>query len=86
MKNPEKGDELWRSCAICKNIPSVCHEFKKDGVIEEELPVEISKLESIPNSRLFKCPICGTKYDRTDSYNWYTTGGEDEIIFTRLTD
>lgn len=90
-KETKPSDERWRSCAICKNIPPVCHEYKKDGKLEEELPTEISKLESTnyePRAlgTVYKCPLCGTKYDRTDSYEWYTTGGEDTVTFTRLTD
>lgn len=86
-KKQKMKTERFQTCLICKEIGTVETESRKDGVLDgAPFPPAVKKLKPVPGQALLECPLCHTYYEHTSTYNWYTTGGEDDTTVRRLTD
>lgn len=83
------------ACEICSKLSDVETSFYKYGWddMDRPLPAEASRLEPVgpidsyerERNHLRRCPVCGTYYHYTWSYEYLVNGSEDEEVLTRLT-
>jgi hypothetical protein len=82
-------------CEICSKLGEAETFFYKYGWddLERPLPPEASRLERVADSEaedsdsrhVRRCPLCGTFYHYSASYDYYVNGSEDKETLTRLT-
>ncbi len=90
--------EKYKTCSICRNIPSSAAEFWKGGELQGDgLPGAERALKVVgspyyndstshTNSCIKRCPECGTIYQWEIEYEYLVNGSEDYITLTRLSE
>ncbi len=82
-------------CEICRHLDDYETSFTKYAHEDETelLPAEAARLARLPGSRVsetdrrvfWRCPVCGTFYLYKTTYEFLTTGSEDEEELERAT-
>lgn len=84
--------EIDKNCRICSQLGDTETGSSKYGWPEQDIPLPAAYRELVPDSEetkydkdhVLKCPLCGTRYQYEERYDYYVNGSEDEYTLTRL--
>lgn len=76
--------EVRQNCRICSQLGDIETGSSKYGWPDQDVPLPAAYRELVPDSEVLKCPLCGTRYQYEERYDYYVNGSEDEYTLTRL--